>query len=463
MRERNFLKSVVTLLSGSAFGQILMVLALPLLTRLYTPDDFGALAVFSALLVILSVLSTLRLEIAIAVAKTEQEANILTVLALSFSVLCGLLTAAVLYTPIIYSLIEIKLPRLIAYLWLIPIGVFLTGSYNTLQYWMNRHKEFLYISRTRITQSVMAVSVQVSFGFYGLTPLGLLLGYIFSVGGGAFFLLKKILQTHSTSRWCSSFREIKNVLYTYRKYPQYATLESLANNAAIQLPLIIIAFYAVSAEAGYLLLAMRVMQAPLTMLGSAIAQVYISHAKDEHHKGNLQNFTIEVATNLFKFGVGPLIFIGSTAPLLFPLLFGETWTRAGTLVCWMTPWFVFQFISSPISMSLHILEHQLLALCLQLFGFFLRVGSLFIAITYFNNYLSEIYIISGWIFYFTYIYIIFYVLDVKLYHFFDMIKKSYKYMLPWIFGVFFIQIIFFVFGDKIKDYIKNLFLFFKIL
>ncbi|MDO9178521.1 MAG: oligosaccharide flippase family protein [Agitococcus sp.] len=453
MTKLSFTRSVAVLAGGSAFGQILMIVALPFLTRLYTPNDFSVLAVFSAILAVLSIVSTLRLDIAIPVAKNDKDAVILTVLALLsvfvFSLLISL--SIVCFSERIST--HPKLSLLSPYLWLVPIGVFLTGGYNTLQFWISRHKGFALISRTRITQTIAAVAVQVTAGMYGITPLGLLLGYIFSVGGGFFVLLKHIIQFHNRIFSNLTFKQLKYTLYQYRKYPQYSTFEALANNTAIQLPMIIIAFYGVGSEAGYLLLAMRVMQAPLTVVGSAIAQVYMSHASEEYKKGNLSTFTADVIGRLTKIGVGPLIFAGILAPIIFPIVFGEVWSRAGILVSWMVPWFVFQFLSSPISMSLHILEHQSLALWLQVFGVLLRVGSLVLAIMYYDNMASEFYIASGAIFYILYFIVVIKVTAVKIVDALNALKASLAYVFGWVFGGWFFVLVLRAFSGNIGDFL----------
>lgn len=76
------------------------------------------------------------------------------------------------------------------------------------------------------------------------------------------------------------------------------------------------------------------MQAPIGLIGNAVSQVYLSHASTEHRKGNLPAFTSQMLIGLMKTGVDPLIIMGITAPITFPLVFGEKWHRAGELVSW---------------------------------------------------------------------------------------------------------------------------------
>src|SRR5690606_30740867 len=123
---------------------------------------------------------------------------------------------------------------------------------------------------------------------------------------------------------------------------------------------------AIGPEAGYLMLATRIMAAPVGLIGGSVAQVYLSQAPIEFRAGNLPNFTVGIIGALVKTGAGPLAFMGIIAPHVFPILFGLEWVRAGEMVAWLTPWFIVQFISSPVSMSLHVSGRQRTALVLQI-------------------------------------------------------------------------------------------------
>src|SRR5262245_43618883 len=65
LAERPFLRNVSIMLSGAAAGQMVSILLSPVLTRLYSPQQFGVLSVYSALLAILVVVASLRYELTI--------------------------------------------------------------------------------------------------------------------------------------------------------------------------------------------------------------------------------------------------------------------------------------------------------------------------------------------------------------------------------------------------------------
>lgn len=398
-RRGGFMRAVLVLVSGTALAHALTALALPFLSRLYQPADFGLLAVFSGLLSILSVSACLRYELAIPLATDDDEAMGL----LALSLICAAGISALLAVPILLAPDQIASllgqPLLEPYLLLLVPGTALAGGFSALQFWYVRQQRFALLARTRVAQSAAAASTQIGFGWAGLTPLGLLLGYMLNVGIACLSLGGSLIRQRSPLPW----GRLSALAASYSRFPKYSTLEALANTAAIQIPIIMIAAQANAAEAGYLMLALYVMQAPMALIGGAISQVYLSRAADENRLGRLATFTTEVLSGLCKTGLGPLLMAAVVSPLAFSIVFGPQWDRAGWLVVWMTPWFMLQFITVPISTALHVTGRQKQALQLQLFGLALRVMTVLIVADLHPAALSEAYAVSGAILYGAYL------------------------------------------------------------
>jgi hypothetical protein len=76
-------------------------------------------------------------------------------------------------------------------------------------------------------------------------------------------------------------------------------------------------------------------------------------------------------------------------------------------MAWMTPWFVMQFVTSPVSVALHVANRQPAALLLQLFGVILRAGAVYGASIIALARMSEAYAVSGFVFYLVYLAVVF--------------------------------------------------------
>ena len=411
--EGNFRRSVFVLVGGAAFAHIITALALPVATRLYSPADFSVLAVFASVVSIVSVAACLRFDIAVPVAGSDEEAANLLVLALVFAFLISLVVGVTVAIIPENLQEQLGLATISPYLWLLPAGILLAGAYSAFQGWFVRKSSFGLISRSRVGQSAVMAGGQIGLGAASLAPLGLLVGHTLNTAVGCVVLGYRVIAQESELLGTISRRSLRATFFAFSRFPKYSTFEALCNSAAIQLPVIMIAALAIGPEAGYLTLAMSVMQAPMALIGNAIGQVYLSRAPEHYRNGTLAQFTVDTLGGLSKVGVGPLIFAAIVAPDGFAIVFGENWRRAGEMLAWMTPWFIAQFLSSPLSMAVHVTNHQRIALVLQLFGLLVRILAVWAASVWASRFLVESYALSGLLFYSVYFAVVLVVARVK--------------------------------------------------
>ena len=411
--EGNFRRSVFVLVGGAAFAHIITALALPVATRLYSPADFSVLAVFASVVSIVSAAACLRFDIAVPVAGSDEEAANLLVLALVFAFLISLIVGVTVAIIPEHLQERLGLAAISSYLWLVPVGILLAGAYSAFQGWFVRRSNFGLISRSRIGQSAAMAGAQIGLGTLSLAPLGLLVGHSLNTVVGCVVLGYRVIAQERKLLGTISRRSLRATFFDFSRFPKYSTFEALCNSAAIQLPVIMIAALAIGPEAGYLTLAMSVMQAPMALIGNAIGQVYLSRAPEHYRDGTLAQFTVDTLGGLSKVGVGPLIFAAIVAPDGFAIVFGENWRRAGEMLAWMTPWFIAQFLSSPLSMAVHVTNHQRIALVLQLFGLLVRILAVWAASIWATRFLVESYALSGFLFYSVYFAVVLVVARVK--------------------------------------------------
>jgi O-antigen/teichoic acid export membrane protein len=400
------------------------------------------LAVFTSLLSIISVAACLRFDVAVAIPDKDIDAANLLALALGCAFVISLIVAIlVLLIPeqIASWLNQIGLS---AYLWLLPLGVLLASSYSALQTWLVRKKEFGQIARSRIAQSAVAAGMQLSMGAAGVGAFGLLLGYVLNAGAACVVLGYKVIRFDRRAFRAVSWSGMRAMAMVHHRYPKYSTWEALSNSAAIQVPIIMIAALAVGPEAGYLSMAMYVMQAPMALVGGAIGQVYLSRAPVEHREGKLAPFTGEVFGGLLKAGAGPLLFVGIVSPTVFPFIFGEDWRRAGHLVAWMTPWFIMQFLVSPISMALHVIGRQRMAMSLQYFSLIMRVTAVWFAAKQWPEAVGEAYALSGFLVYGVYTILVLIVLRIQPSQLLGVTGRALPFTAAWLFFAGCITLIF---------------------
>lgn len=373
IRSNPLFRDVVQLISGTVVGRLILLAAMPVVTRLYGPDDFALLAVFMAFTSTVAVIACLRLELAIPLAPDDDDAANLLAAAVVFSLATSavVLLLAIVLPSSAYT--SIGHPEMAAYAPLVALGVLTISTYMAFQYWATRARRFRSISRTRIGQSSFGVVTMLSLGWWAAGPLGLLLGNVISTGAGGVSLAAHALRHDRATFRAVSRRRVAEVLRTYHRFPVYSMPEAIANVASVQLPILLIAA-STGDDAGQLYLAMQIMAAPMALLGASVAQVYASRAREELDAGRLSPFTRRMMRRLLLIGITPIVLVAVLAPLVSPLVFGEAWHRAGVIIALIAPWTLLQFLVSPVAISLHVTNNHWTAMVLQIFGLFLRTG-----------------------------------------------------------------------------------------
>lgn len=377
------------LIGGTAGAQALMVLASPLLTRLYTPEDFGLLAVYAGLLALLSVIASLRYELAIPLPECNIEA--INVLLLSLAVVILVSSISCLLVFILGDQIATILgsPDLAGYLWLLPIGVLVAGCYKVFNYWAVRAQRFTEIATTRVNQTLTTLAIQI-LGFK-LGGIALLVGQAAGQGVGSLRLSRHVLSEEKLRRWTLS--GIKLVAKRYIDFPIFSTWSALLNTAGNQLPLILFAMLFNPGVAGAYLLTQRVLGAPITLISDSVSKVFLSNAPKAYRDGDLPELILKIQSFLAKLIIPPFLVLVFISPFLFSAVFGEKWLISGEIARWLSLWLALVFILSPFMVLFEVLEEQKAGVLFQLFLLTVRISSILIG-AYFNDFLVAVQLFS---------------------------------------------------------------------
>lgn len=355
-----FARNVTILAGGTSLGQFIVVLASPIITRLYSPEDLGLLAIFISILSILVVVASLRYELAIPLPDKDEDAANLLVLALFIVVGTSILTCVGVWLLGEYISFWTHTPTLKYYLWLLPFSLFGAGCYQVLNYWAVRKKAFGLIACTKLNQSLWQVLTQLGFGFLKLGPLGLLAGDVLGrIGGGGTLALLALKQNSEELKQISRQNMVR-MASRYFRFPQISSISALLNSAGMQLPALILAAFYGPQVAGWFALGQRVIGLPMGLVGQAVSQVYLGEASclARQDPASIDTLFKKTASRLFLIGVLPITILAIGGPYLFPAIFGANWAEAGVYMRYLSLMFLVQFVVGPLSQTLNILERQ---------------------------------------------------------------------------------------------------------
>lgn len=375
LENNNFIRHVTILSGASVVAQLINIVSMPIVSRLYSPNDFGVLALYSSIVGLLATISGFRYYLVIPLVRRERYIQALAWLSLISQCFCVLTFAIIIEICKMY-LEDTSYGVLLPYRYLIPVGVLCVGIYSTVVQWAIREKEFTLIAKTKLVQTVSRCSIFFMCGFINAAPIGLLLGDIAGQSGGSTSIFYSIMKKIQKVKF--SFTHIKRAALSYRKMFLFDTPSSLINMSGAYLLPIIMTYYWIPDIVGSFSMAQQVLALPSAVIGTAIGQVFIQRCSQAKHDGNIEVLYLKTLKLLFITGVGPILLISMLAPVLFPIILGSKWAEAGKFAMMMSPWVALNFIYSPLSMIYVIMMLQRPAFVFLSLYTIARIASLYI-------------------------------------------------------------------------------------
>lgn len=378
----SFRNNVLTLITGTAAAQALPVVFSPLLTRLYSPEQFGLFALFVAFSSIFAVLSTGRYELAIILPEKHKKAMNLLILATSLNLFLSLLLFIFIFSfRTDFEAIAWINNSILDFL---PLGLLLIGLFQSLTYWFNRVKKYRELSFSRVWQAVFMVSFQLLFPVLFDIEQGLIVGYLIGLFL-SIIILVVILVAQYRQYLRFDLKSLLNIGGEYIQFPKFLVFSGFLNVASGQSPIILINKFFTSTYSGYYSLTLRVIAGPMGIIARAIGDVFRQEASEVFSSnGDCTDLFKGTLKKLLLISVLPFSIFYLIADELFVFVFGEAWAVAGVFAKILTPMFFFQFISSPLSSMYIIANKQREDLYLQIAIFSSAVGSFLLGV-YFNQ------------------------------------------------------------------------------
>ena len=379
-----FARNVGKIAGGTALGQGIVLLAMPLLTRIYTPSHFGLLSVYGSILSMVLVVSALRFEVAIPIPQDEADAaHVLAVALLSVGVIFVSVTFGC-FLGNAWLLDHLRVPGLKPYLsWVLPIGVIGGGAYQVMSNWTLRRRDYSCLAKTRLYQGIAQVLTQTGLGLLLTGPLGLLIGADVGRLSGTGTLARAAWREGRASISQLSWKRLWVVAHRYRRFPLISAGSALLNAAGLYLPAVIVTTAYSTEVGGQFSLSQRIIAVPMALVGQAIGQVYMAEgaALLRERPEGLHSLVNRTIRRLLLLGVGPMAILALMGPWGFQLVFGSNWAQAGLFIRILSPMYLLQFITLPLSSTLLLLEKQGLQLLWDVGRMVTVLGTLFVPVS----------------------------------------------------------------------------------
>lgn len=407
--KSEFSKNVFTLLTGNFIAQLIPLLLTPILSRLFSPEEFGLFAFYISIISFFTVISTGRYELAILLPKKNEEG--INVMALCFVILIPL--SLLLFLVVFFfenQLLELlRKPGLKGWLYYLPITIFLASTYTIFTYWSNRNKRFKDTSFGAVSLATSKVGVNLYGGLLkfdvfsgtqsflsffksifhksyvipvGLTPIGmggLVLGTFFGYLLSACYFVARFLKKDSYLMKEISWIGIKKMAKKHDKFPKINSIHALTDQLKNSGVVYVISYMFSDIILGFYSMTLRVLTGPLASVTSSFTQVFLQQAASDY--ANEQNFIQLIKKTISKLSLIalpiflPILFFG---PQIFSFVLGDKWEVAGLYAQFLTPWLFLRFVVSPVLQIAVVIERQKELFYLSLVGNAIVFGSILI-------------------------------------------------------------------------------------
>lgn len=386
--KTDFFKNTAILVMGTGIAQAIPILLQPILRRVYTPEDFGAFAVYFSLIGVLTVIANFRYDLAIGLPKEDEDSANVFFLTLFLNFFFNFL----LFFVILFFRNEIahlfKFPvKFSGFLYLLPLTTFLFCSFQSMNYWLIRKKAFRSLSVNKVSRRGAEGIVQVAFGLFRNSS-GL---FWADTAGNLSNNISGIRQMRITGFRYQYFsiEKVWILMRRYIHYPKFNLLPSFLGVLAMQFPVFMINKLYTKTELGFFDLTQQAILAPFALITVAVSQVLLQLVTDKKNKGEklLSDF-IRLSLLLFSIGLVSLFVIELWGPQLFSFVFGEKWSPAGEYSQILIFAYLFFIVVSPMGAILLGLEEIRVFSIWNVIHFLLLIGLYFIKNITFMDFLK---------------------------------------------------------------------------
>lgn len=369
-KNNKFYRNIFIIAGGTAFAQALGFLLSPIITRIYSPSEYGIFTSFTAIISLIVIGASLDYHKAIPIAESDEKANTLFKLS---SIILLIVSLLIFLFVLFFSDLFLKLfnsEDLYNYRFFIPIGIFLAGVYKILLQASYRVKNYKGITKTKFSQSISANLTKIFLGLLNFGPIGLIIGGIAGSSAGLFTLGMPLYKKRKTmTREIETDSNVKIMAIRYKKFPIYSAPSNYIYNAGNQMPVIFLLTIFGTAVSGFFGLAKTVISLPISLIGMSVSQVLYSEAASigKSDPKQIKKLAMDLVKKLALIALVPSLFLLFLGPQLFSIVFGSNWTEAGSYASVLSIMLYFHFTVVPLGRLLEIFEKQNVGFMLNIF------------------------------------------------------------------------------------------------
>lgn len=363
-----FFRNLTTMMSGTILGQVVTILAMPVLSRLYSPEEFGLFALVFSTISMLGYIAGGTYENAIILPKENEDA--LKLLKLSISVSIIFATTIAIALPFLITPLNSSndFKGLTSYIWIIPIGVLLLGLIQAFTYYHTRIKNFKSIASNKVLQNSSVTAVNISIGLTSPAVWGLISGYITGQVLSAALLIKKAKINFSTLRQI----KIGNVAKEYSNFPIFLAPMLLLNTFSVNILVYLFSIFFDQTTVGLYSQANKAINYPLFFITASFSGVFYQKLNVSVNRKAIYFKSVIYSVFTGFILLLPVMIWGEE---LFVFVFGKQWAQAGHMAAILCPLTILSFAVRNVNETFSVMKKNHLLLIWQIIYLFVAIAT----------------------------------------------------------------------------------------
>jgi len=347
------LKNISKLVAGTSVAQLISFLAAPVITRLFSPSDFGSVTFLISIAGGIGMVATLRYEMAVILPADHRDSANLGFLSLITAFVIALASTAILFlADRLFFNGVIMNPAYGHWIYLLPLLIFLMAASSVFQQWYNHMKEYKTLAYSKIITSAGNNFTTLLMGFAGYGVLGLWLGNFAGALVVILFFSFLFYSRYRGSLRYFSLASQKALAVKYKYLPMANTPQVIVEMVQSYGIIYLLKILFTSSVVGFFSLSLRLLQAPMWLVGISIGQVFYKEASERYKSdGNLIQPVMKTIKTAALIALPVSVILLTLGPWLIALVFGKAWTEAGLYARILAPWMFFDFVRSTISQT----------------------------------------------------------------------------------------------------------------
>ncbi len=382
------------MVTGSGAAQIISIVMAPILTRIYTPADYGLVGLFISISGLFTTLATFQYSKAIILPKEEKSANDLLYLSICSTVIFSMIVLVLMYLLNDWIAELINTLQLAKWLYMVPLTVLVGGIANGFTYWCNRHKFFKRISISRVAAVIFTLCTSIPLGLIYDGPRGLIIGFIVHYLTLFAFLVIPSLY-HNWDKFTPFNKEdVIKQAFEHKDFAIFNQPASFINILILHIPVFLITTFLGTTVLGLYNMCVRMLMLPIKFISESLNEVFQQRASENYNqRGSCRDILSRTFKTLFYPTIIPLGIILLFAPSLFAFALGEPWRMSGVYAQYLGIMFYAQFFVMSFASVYYITGHQKEDLVMQVLRLLATVGVFWYAVNYLDK--NVFYILLG--------------------------------------------------------------------